>query len=56
MNTIVSVDKNWGIGYKGDLLFHVTEDMRFFKNMTIRKVVIMGENTFYSLPNQRPLK
>jgi len=56
MNTIVSVDKNWGIGCKGDLLFHVPEDMRYFKSMTIGKVVIMGENTFYSLPNQKPLK
>lgn len=56
MNTIVSVDKNWGIGYNGDLLFHVSEDMRYFKSMTIGKVVIMGENTFYSLPNQKPLK
>ncbi len=56
MNTIVSVDNNWGIGYNGDLLFHVSEDMRYFKSMTIGKVVIMGENTFYSLPNQKPLK
>lgn len=56
MNTIVSVDKNWGIGYKNDLLFHVPEDMRYFKSMTFGKVVVMGENTFYSLPNQKPLK
>ncbi len=56
MNTIVSVDNNWGIGYKNDLLFHVSEDMRYFKEKTIGKVVVMGENTFYSLPNQKPLK
>jgi dihydrofolate reductase len=56
MNTIVSVDTNWGIGRNNDLLFHVTEDMQYFKSMTIGKIVIMGENTFYSLPNQKPLK
>lgn len=56
MNTIVSVDKNWGIGYRNELLFHVPEDMQYFKNMTTGKVVVMGENTFYSLPNQKPLK
>lgn len=56
MNTIVSVDKNWGIGYQNDLLFHVPEDMRFFKSMTTGKTVVMGEKTFYSLPNQKPLK
>ena len=56
MNTIVSVDKNWGIGFNNDLLFHVREDMLYFKSMTVGKVVVMGENTFYSLPNQKPLK
>lgn len=56
MNAIVSVDLGWGIGRNNDLLFHVPEDMRFFKSMTIGKVVVMGEKTFYSLPNQQPLK
>ncbi len=55
MNAIVSVDLNWAIGYKNDLLFHVPDDMRYFKKMTVGKVVVMGENTFYSLPKQLPL-
>ncbi len=55
MNAIVSVDKKWGIGYQNDLLFHVPEDMRYFKDMTTGKAVVMGKQTFYSLPNQRPL-
>jgi len=50
------VDNNWGIGCDGDLLFHVPEDMRYFKNMTTGKVVLMGEKTFFSLPGQKPLK
>ena len=56
MDLIACVDENWGIGYKGNLLFHYKEDMLFFKNKTIYDVVIMGKNTFLSLPNQQPLK
>lgn len=56
MNAIVSVDRNWGIGCRGDLLFHVPEDMKYFKSMTTGKVVVMGEKTFFSLPGQKPLK
>lgn len=56
MNAIVAVDNHWGIGYKNDLLFHVPEDMRYFKEKTTGKIVIMGKNTFYSLPHQKPLK
>jgi dihydrofolate reductase len=30
--------------------------MKFFKQMTVGKVVVMGEETFKSLPGQEPLK
>lgn len=52
---IVAVDLNWGIGYKNDLLFHIKEDMDFFKSKTIGNIVCMGHNTYKSLPN-KPLK
>lgn len=55
MNLIVSVSSNWAIGYKNNLLFHISEDMKYFKSMTVGKVVVMGENTFLSLPRQKPL-
>lgn len=55
MNLIAAVDKNWGIGYKGQLLDHISEDLKYFKEKTTGKVVIMGKNTFLSLPNQEPL-
>ena len=54
MKAIVAVDKNWGIGYKGNLLFRIKEDMKFFKETTTGKVVVMGKNTFESLPNVLP--
>ncbi len=55
MNLIVAVDENWGIGYQGDLLVRISEDMKFFKKMTTGKNVIMGRITFDSLPNRKPL-
>ena len=56
MKAIVAVDKNWGIGKDNKLLFHIKEDMKFFKETTINKVVVMGRRTFLSLPNGEPLK
>jgi len=56
MKAIVAVDLNWGIGYKGNLLQWIPGDMKFFKRMTLGKVVIMGRETFESLPGKKPLK
>lgn len=55
MKAIVAVDLNWGIGYKGSLLVKIPEDMRFFKEMTLGKAVIMGRETYESLPGREPL-
>lgn len=49
MNLIACIDKNWGIGNNGKLLFSIKQDKEFFKNMTIGKIVIMGRKTFDSL-------
>ncbi|MGE5329110.1 MAG: dihydrofolate reductase [Deltaproteobacteria bacterium] len=56
MKAIAAVDSNWGIGYKGDLLAHIPEDMKFFKQTTLGKIVVMGRETFESLPGKQPLK
>lgn len=50
ISAIVCVDKNWGIGYQGELLTHIPEDIKFFKEMTTNNVVIMGRKTYESLP------
>ena len=55
MNLIVCVDKNWGIGKDGKLLCHLKEDMKFFRDHTIGKVVVMGRSTLESLPKGEPL-
>jgi len=56
MNVIVAVDRKWGIGYDNKLLFDIPEDMKFFKDMTDGKIVVMGYNTLLSLPGGKPLK
>lgn len=42
---------NGGIGNKGDLLYHIPEDLKRFKKLTTDHTVIMGRKTFESLPN-----
>jgi len=56
VKAIVAVDLNWGIGFRGNLLQRIPEDMKFFKRMTLGKVVIMGRETFESFPGKEPLK
>ncbi len=56
MKAIVAVDSNWGIGCGGKLLQMIPEDMKFFKEKTLGKIVVMGRETFESLPGKSPLK
>ncbi|MBQ3597343.1 MAG: dihydrofolate reductase [Clostridia bacterium] len=56
MRAIVAVDKKWGIGKKNDLLFILPADMKYFRETTLNKVVVMGSNTLKSFPGGKPLK
>lgn len=56
MIAIANVDNNWGIGDGKDLLFHIPEDMKFFRRTTLNKAVIMGRKTLETMPNGKPLK
>lgn len=55
MKAIVVVDKNWGIGRDGGLLVHLPGDLRYFKQNTLGKVLIMGRKTLESLPGGKAL-
>lgn len=55
MNMIAAVSENNGIGYENALLFHIKEDMKFFREKTIGKTVVMGRKTLESMPNGKPL-
>lgn len=52
ISAIVAVDNAWGIGFNGDLLEHIPADLKFFKTMTTGKTVVMGLNTWESLPTK----
>jgi dihydrofolate reductase len=50
INIIVAATVDGKIGNKGDLLFHISPDLRRFKQLTTGNTVIMGRKTFESLP------
>lgn len=54
VNLIVAVNADYYIGKDNKLLTNCKEDMKFFKAMTAteKSVVIMGNNTFKSLPQK----
>ena len=56
MKAILSADRNWGIGYQNRLLVSIPSDMKFFRQTTTGKVVVMGRKTLESFPNGLPLK
>ncbi|WP_315121161.1 dihydrofolate reductase [uncultured Clostridium sp.] len=55
MILVFSVDNNWNIGYKGDLLYKISEDLKRFRKLTENNIVIMGRRTFESLPDKKAL-
>lgn len=56
MKMIVAVDREWGIGNKGDLLARVRADLMNFRNHTAAKTVVYGSNTLATFPGGKPLK
>ena len=56
MNLIVAVDKNWAIGRGNKLLVSIPADMKFFREHTMYKTVVMGRKTLESFPGGKPLK
>src|SRR5512145_126071 len=56
LSLIAAVAKNRVIGNNNQLLWHLPEDMRHFRETTRGKPVIMGRKTWESLPDSfRPL-
>ena len=56
MKAIFHADREWGIGKANDLMFSLPQDMKFFRETTKGKIVVMGLNTLRSFPNGKPLK
>lgn len=55
MKAIVAVDKNWAIGKDNNLLAHLPGDLKFFKEKTLGKTIVMGRQTLESFPGGKPL-
>lgn len=51
---VVAVDSNFGIGFNGELLERIPDDLKRFKQLTDDSTVIMGRKTWESLP-KKPL-
>ena len=54
ISAIVAVDENWGIGFNGELLEKIPEDMKWFRLLTHERTILMGRKTWDSLP-KKPL-
>lgn len=54
LSIIVAIAQNNAIGKDNDLLWHISDDLKRFKALTSGHTVIMGRNTWRSLP-RRPL-
>lgn len=53
MNNLIligAIGKNGELGNNNKLIWYIPDDMKFFKNTTINHTVVMGYNTFISLP------
>lgn len=55
MRAVVAVDENWAIGCQGQLLFHISADLKRFKELTLGHPVILGRKTLSTFPGGRPL-
>lgn len=54
LSLVAAMAKNRTIGYKNKLIWHLPEDLEFFKTTTKNKIMIMGRKTFESLPKILP--
>ena len=55
MFAIAAVSESWGIGKDNALLFHISADMKRFRQLTLGKTVLMGRKTLESMPGGRGL-
>lgn len=50
LSLIAAIGKNGELGLDNHLLWHIPEDLAFYKKMTYGKNVVVGRNTFFSMP------
>ena len=56
VNFIAACDNAGGIGKDGKLPWQIPEELKYFQKMTDGNIVVMGKNTYFSIPKKfRPL-
>ncbi len=56
VSLIVAVAENNAIGYNNDLIWHLPNDMKYFKETTLNHHIITGRKNYISIPEKyRPL-
>ena len=56
LKIIACVDKNFGLGYKNNLLFKIEEDLKNFRELTLNNTIIYGRKTLQTFPKTQPLE
>lgn len=51
---IAAIGQNNELGIDNHLIWHLPKDLKFFKEKTMGKTILMGSNTFNSLPKLLP--
>ena len=51
---IAALDRNFAIGRDGDMPWHLPDDLKRFKQLTLGKVVLMGRKTAVSIGRALP--
>lgn len=54
LNLILAVNEDYAIGLDNDLLYFFPTDLKRFVSLTKEKTVVMGRNTWESLPTKLP--
>lgn len=57
INIIAAIGKNNELGLNNNLIWHLPNDLKYFKEKTMNQTIVMGYNTFVSLgrilPNRK---
>lgn len=54
ISLIAAITADRALGRNGDMIYHISADLRRFKEITMGHPVVMGRRTFESLPHPLP--
>jgi len=54
LSIIVAVGKNYEIGLNNELLWHLRDDLQYFKQTTLNQTILVGKNTYDSIGKPLP--